>query len=258
MNPGKRSAGPSDAFVGFPAGGLEEVLIPARLLPDLLGRIDSLAETRLTLYCYQQIGRLSGQGAWLRASELRSDPVLLDLMSGLSQLHTSQEVLDDALEKALVRNSLLGLELRDTDGEPADNALFLNTEAGRRLRASMQDAGSAVRGDGGVPAVAQLSDAEPFKIYHQNFGLLTPVLADQLRSLIEDFPLPWVCEAMEIAVSRNIKALAYVKAILNRWEQEARESGEASRFSRLQEPMEPYDDYDDYLEGTLRQHDRWE
>ena len=119
----------------------------------------------------------------------------------------------------------------------------------------MQAAGAAVRGDGGVPTVAQLSEAEPFRIYHQNFGLLTPVLADQLRSLIEDFPLPWVCEAMEIAVGRNIKALAYVKAILNRWEREARESGEASGFSRPQESMEPYDDYS---EGISRPRDPWE
>ncbi|MCE2466897.1 MAG: DnaD domain protein [Caldilineaceae bacterium] len=255
MNSGKRSAGPADAFVGFPAGGLEEVPIPARLLTDLLSRIDSLAETRLTLYCYQQIGRLSGPAAWLRARDLRSDPVLLDLMSGLSELHSPQEVLEDALEKALVRNALLGLELPGADGEPADKALFLNTDEGRRLRTSMQAAGAKVRSDGRIPVVAQLSESEPFRIYHQNFGLLTPVLADQLRNLIEDFPLPWVCEAMEIAVARNKKALAYVKAILNRWEQEARESGKANGFPRPREPMEPHHDHPEW---TSRPRGRWE
>ena len=254
MNSGKQSAGPADAFVGFPAGDLEEVPIPARLLTDLLSRIDSLVETRLTLYCDQQIGRLSGQAAWLRASELRSDPVLLDLMSGLSELHSPQAVLEDALEKALVRNALLGLELPGADGEPDDQALFLNTEVGRRLRTSMQAAGSKVR-SGSIPVVAQLSESEPFRIYHQNFGLLTPVLADQLRNLIDDFPLPWVCEAMEIAVGRNIKALAYVKAILNRWEQEARESGKADGFPRPREPMEPHDDHPEW---TSRPRGRWE
>ena len=255
MNFGQRSSGPADAFVGFPAGDLEEVPIPARLLTDLLSRIDSLAETRLMLYCYQQFGRLPGQEAWVRSRDLRSDPVLLDLMSGLSQLHTPQEVLDDALEKALVRNGLLELELSGAGGEPSDKALFLNTEAGRKLRASMQAGGAAVRGDGGVPAVAQLSEAEPFRIYHQNFGLLTPVLADQLRNLIEDFPLHWVCEAMEIAVGRNIKALAYVKAILNRWEREAREAGKTDGFPRPREPMEPYDDHSEW---TSRPRGRWE
>ena len=255
MKSGKRSAGSADAFVGFPAGDLEEVPIPARLLTDLLSRIDSLAETRLILYCYQQIGRLSGQTAWLRARALRSDSVLLDLMSGLSQLHTPQEVLDDALEKALVQNALLELELPGADGEPGDQALFLNTEQGRRLRTTLQAAGSEMRSDGKIPVVAQLSEAEPFKIYHQNFGLLTPVLADQLRNLIEDFPLPWVCEAMEIAVARNKKALAYVKAILNRWEQEARESGSANGFPQPRKPMEPHDDHPEW---TSRPRGRWE
>ena len=255
MNPGKQSAGPADAFVGFPAGDLEEVLIPARLLTDLLSRIDSLAETRLTLYCYQQFGRRPKEDAWVRARDLRSDPVLLDLMSGLSQLHITQEVLDDALEKALVRNSLLSLALPGGDDEPDDMALFLNTETGRQLRASMDATRFAGRDAGGVPPVAQLSESEPFRIYHQNFGLLTPVLADQLQSLIEDFPLPWVCEAMEIAVGRNIKALAYVKAILNRWEREARESGNADGFPRAQEPMEPYDDHPEW---TSRPRSRWE
>lgn len=255
MNPGRRFAGPADAFVGFPAGGLEEVLIPARLLTDLLSRIDSLAETRLTLYCYQQIGRLSGQSAWLRARDLRSDPVLLNLMSGLSELHSPRKVLDDALEKALVRNALLGLELPGADGEPDDKALFPNTEAGRRLRAEMDAAGTAVRGNGSVPPIARLAESEPFRLYHQNFGLLTPVLADQLRSLIEEFPLSWVCEAMEIAIARNKKALAYVKAILNRWEREARESGEPDGFPRPRDPMEPYDDHSEW---TSRPRGRWE
>ena len=255
MNPGERTVGTGDAFVGFPAGGMEEALIPARLLTDLLSRVDSLAETRLTLYCYQQVGRLPEPDAWLRAGELRSDPVLLDLMSGLSELHTPREVLDDALEKALVRNSLLGLALPGADGEPDDTALFPNTETGRRLRASMDATGSAARSAGGVPPVAQLSESEPFRLYHQNFGLLTPVLADQLRNLIEDFPLPWVCEAMEIALARNKKALAYVKAILNRWEREARESGAADAFPRAREPMEPYDDPPEW---TSRPRSRWE
>lgn len=255
MNPGKQSAGPADAFVGFPAGDLEEVLIPARLLTDLLSRIDSLAETRLTIYCYQQFGRWPKEDAWVRARDLRSDPVLLDLMSGLSQLHIPQEVLDDALEKALVRNSLLSLALPGGDDEPDDMALFLNTETGRRLRAAMDSTGSASQGAGGVLPVAQLSESEPFRIYHQNFGLLTPVLADQLRNLIEDFPLPWVCEAMEIAVARNKKALAYVKAILNRWEREARESGTSEGFPRPWEPMEPCNDH---AEWTSRPRSRWE
>ena len=255
MKPGKQPVGPADAFVGFPAGKMEEVLIPARLLTDLLNRIDSLAETRLTLYCYQQIGRLSEQDAWLCAGKLQSDPVLLEMMSGLSELHTPQEVLDDALEKALVRNSLLGLALPGGDGESDDTALFLNTETGRRLRALMSATGSVGRGTGGVPLVAQLSESEPFRLYHQNFGLLTPVLADQLRNLIEDFPLTWVCEAMEIAVGRNIQALAYVKAILNRWEREARESGEADGFPRARKPMEPYDEHPEW---TSRPRSRWE
>ncbi len=255
MIPEERPNGPAEAFVGFPASGMEEVVIPALLLTDLLSRVDSLAETRLTLYCYQQIGRLSRQDAWLRAGELRSDSVLLKMMSGLSELHTPQEVLDDALEKALIRNSLLGLVLPGADGEPDDRALFLNTEAGRWLRSSMQTVGAAVRGDSGIPRIAQLSESEPFRLYHQNFGLLTPVLADQLRNLIEDFPLPWVCDAMEIAVARNKKALAYVKAILNRWEREGRESDEADRLLRSREPMEPYDDYPEW---NPRPRSRWE
>lgn len=254
MNPWQRSGSLADAFVGFPAGHLVKVRIPARLLTDLLSRIDSLAETRLTLYCYQQIGRLSGRDAWLRASELRLDPILLEMMSGLSDLHTPREILDDALEKALVRNSLLGLVLPGTNGEPDDTALFLNTEEGRRLSESMQTvAGSASRG-GGNPPVAELSESEPFRLYHQNFGLLTPVLADQLRNLIEDFPLPWVCEAMKIAVGRDIKALAYVKAILNRWEREAREADGPDGFPLPQKPMELHYDYP---KRTSRPRDSW-
>ena len=47
-----------------------------------------------------------------------------------------------------------------------------------------------------------------FTLYEQNIGLLTPLIADQLRDMEKSYPPDWIDEAFTIAVGRNKRACA--------------------------------------------------
>ncbi len=55
-----------------------------------------------------------------------------------------------------------------------------------------------------------------FKVYEQEFGTLTPLIADAVQDDIDTYSAEWVAEAMEIAVLRNKRNWKYVQGILRR------------------------------------------
>lgn len=59
--------------------------------------------------------------------------------------------------------------------------------------------------------------AEVFRMYETEIGLLTPLIADALKSWLEDVPQQWIIDAMRRAVVGNKRSWAYVEAILRAW-----------------------------------------
>lgn len=56
-----------------------------------------------------------------------------------------------------------------------------------------------------------------FKLHEENFGPLTPLLADALRDAERDYPPDWIAAAVEIAVGSNKRFWKYAEGILKRW-----------------------------------------
>ncbi|PKN92993.1 MAG: hypothetical protein CVU44_11215 [Chloroflexi bacterium HGW-Chloroflexi-6] len=55
-----------------------------------------------------------------------------------------------------------------------------------------------------------------FRVYEQNFGALTPMIADELRDFEKTYPLEWIEYAMREAVTNNARNVKYVSAVLKR------------------------------------------
>jgi DnaD/phage-associated family protein len=58
---------------------------------------------------------------------------------------------------------------------------------------------------------------EIYGFYEENFGALTPYLAQKLVDAVQDFSLAWVKRALEIAVENGKRNWRYADAILQRW-----------------------------------------
>jgi phage replication O-like protein O len=56
--------------------------------------------------------------------------------------------------------------------------------------------------------------AEIFGVYEQEFGGLTPLIADAIEDDCKTYPLDWIHDAMQIAVGANKRSWNYVRGIL--------------------------------------------
>jgi DNA replication protein len=217
-------------FVGFADVKMKAVIIPDLFFTDLLPQIDDLAELKLTLHCFWLLNEQSGEFRYLRGEELRQDATLLQSLAFDNELHTPQAVLASALERAVARNTLLRLEIESPIPAAEDGATqvedwyFMNTAKGRQTIALVRQ-GKLHELQSAIPEEARLRIERPniFVLYEQNVGLMTPLIAEQLRDMEKSYPPAWIDEAFEIAVSRNKRALRYIQTILKRWETEGKD-----------------------------------
>ena len=66
-----------------------------------------------------------------------------------------------------------------------------------------------------------------FVLYEQNIGLLSPLIADQLKDAAEQYSQEWIEAAFREAVQHNKRKWSYISAILRRWETEGRQGWNA-------------------------------
>jgi DnaD/phage-associated family protein len=215
-------------FIGFPDQKMKPVIVPDLFFTDLLPQIDDLAELKLTVYCFWLLNEQSGDLRYLRGDDLRGDETLLVSLNLESDLRSPLAALKDALERAVARNTLLRMEVETGSGDDllSEDWYFLNTAKGRQAVAMIRQ-GRAAALRQVLPEEARLTVERPniFVLYEQNIGLMTEMIAEQLRDMERTYPPEWIGEAFEIAVSANKRALRYIQAILKRWETDGKDEG---------------------------------
>ena len=64
-----------------------------------------------------------------------------------------------------------------------------------------------------------------FALYEETIGMLSPMLAEELKDAEENYPAQWVSGAFAIAARENKRSWRYVSGILRRWASEGRSAG---------------------------------
>jgi DNA replication protein len=127
------------------------------------------------------------------------------------------------LARAVTRGSLLHASIESEAG-PQD-VYALNSEGGRRALARIQSGEVGAVG----AAVVDRPSVEPrpniFELYEDNIGLLSPILADELRDAEATYPADWIEDAFRIAVANNVRKWRYIQAILESWATKGRDDG---------------------------------
>ncbi len=185
-------------FSGFSAGRVRSVPLPEPFFNDLLPLIDDLIELKVTLGCLRILATKRGAIRWVTQSELADDD---DLLRGLAE---GQDDLALGLDRAIARGTLL--KARD-DGS-GETLFFANTERGRSAVAAIERGATVTT----IEAAAERPNI--FQLYEQNVGLLTPIVADELREAQKDYPAAWIEDAFREAARQNARSWAYVKKVL--------------------------------------------
>jgi DnaD/phage-associated family protein len=207
------------AFNGFPDGKLRLTALPGPFFSDLLPEIDHLGELKVTLYAFWRVSQMEGEFRLLRREDFIEDA---HFMAGLAKTEHAQFLaLDEALERAALRGSLLAASLEQA-GE-TETVYLLNTPRGRAAVEAIRQ--GRWRADSTTQAAITLNHERPniFRLYEQNIGPLTPLLADTLREAEENYPAVWIGDAFKIAVERNARNWKYIEAILRSWKEKGRD-----------------------------------
>ena len=200
-------------FSGFPEGKLRLTHIPSLFFRELLPQIDTVEELKLTLYILWRLDNMEGAFRYLRRSDITADQVF---MKGLAaDPGAASSALDAALSTAVGRGSLLKAQ-----PQPDQALYFLNTPKGRSAVDAIARGEWRASGDPQTPVELVMETPNIFRLYEENFGPLTPLIADQLTEAEDTYPAKWIEEAFRIAVENNKRSWRYVSAILNRWQLE--------------------------------------
>ena len=200
-------------FSGFPSGKLRTTPVPAQFFSELLPEIDDLGELKLTLYVLWALDRQESQVRYLSYESFSGDRRLVASLAARG--------LDDALEKAVQRGTLLCV--LPEGGKKHEALFFLNSARGRAAVQAIQE--GKWRPDELENSGVNLEVERPniFRLYEQNVGPLTPLIAEMLEEAEKLYPSAWVEEAFKIAVAKNVRRWNYIEAILKSWQEEGRD-----------------------------------
>jgi DnaD/phage-associated family protein len=194
----------------------------------LLKEIKDTEELKVTLYALWRIQNM--QGPFRGISEADFDA---------KELGLSAEKIRRGLKKAVARGIIL-------EGQhKASVFYFLNSPRGRATAESFSK--------GQLPASGRIISPPAerpniFKLYEENIGPLTPLIADALKDAEETYAADWIAEAIELAVKNNKRSWRYCEVILKRWKEEGRAEKQDRRDAEKDRRKYIEGEYADYIE----------
>jgi DnaD/phage-associated family protein len=215
-------------FGGFPAK-MEFTPLPNLFFSTLLPQINDITELKVTLHIFKELYRKRGYPCFVTYSELLGNTSLRNSLRETTKL--PEEALHRALEMATHRGTFLHLAL-DRD-EVTEDIYVLNTESQRQVIDKIQNGEINLSGLKAVRQTYVETEETPdiFTLYEQNIGMLTPIIAEELREVEKLYPATWIKDAIKEAVSLNKRNWRYIARILESWSSEGKDSGAYRRDS---------------------------
>jgi DNA replication protein len=201
--------------------------LPDTFFHQLLNQIDDAAELKVILYFLWRVEHLDGPFRALQESDFDA-----------KELGLSVDEVRSGIEKAVKRGSILKADHK------AEVLYFLNSPRGRAA------ANAFLHGEHKFAGATAIPFERPniFRLYEENIGPLTPLIADALKDAEETYSAEWVSETIELAVKHNKRSWKYCEAILKRWKEEGRGEKQDRRDSEEDRDKYIKGEYADYIE----------
>lgn len=201
----------------------QPIPVPRSFFERHLTRIRDIAALKVLLTIYERVSVLDDTEQFVAEDALFADRALLD---GLRWAATTRPPLGEVrrgIDLLVAHDAIVRICVEENDEssywltpkEP-DNVTRLNTIINGDTSFPFRSSPTVVQ-----PRVA-IERPNVFRLYEQNIGMLTPLIADQLIEAIELYPERWIEDAIGEAVSLNRRNWRYIQRILQRWETEGR------------------------------------
>ena len=175
-------------------------------LPDsffqLLKEIEDADELKVTLHLLWRVEHMDSPFRALSEDDFEE-----------KELGLGVEEIKSGLKKAVKRGSILKVK------NDAAVYFLLNSPRGRAAVQAIES-GKWNPEDAGLALPVERPNV--FRLYEENIGPLTPMIADTLKDAEETYETDWIVDALELAVKNNKRNWKYMEAILKRWKEEGR------------------------------------
>jgi DnaD/phage-associated family protein len=183
--------------------------VPDSFFTQAVPKIQDLAELKVVLYVAYLILRKQDHPQFVTYKELKAESCRLSAELG-------EETLRQALNSAVEHGTLLHSTLN--------------------INGMLEDVYSLTVDSRQPPTI------NIFALYEQNIGMITPMIAEELKEAEKIYPPQWIEEAFKEAVTLNKRSWRYIARILERWASEGKDSGEYKRDIKKNGP-------DKYIKG---------
>jgi DNA replication protein len=198
-----------DRRLSSPQTEMGVVPLPQSFFTGVMPRIQDLAELKTVLSVAYLILGKRDRPEFVTYSELTA--VCRELSAELSD-ETFRRALDSGVQHgALLRSTV------NVDGTPED-VYSLPFDSQRQVTVNI------------------------FALYEQNVGIITPIIAEELKDAERLYPPEWIEDAFKEAAELNKRSWRYIARILERWASEGKDSGEYKRDAKKDGP-------DKYVKG---------
>lgn len=205
------------SFAGFSNADDRAIPVPLEFFTHLLSKIEDLGVLKVTLYVFWHISHQESRIRYVRQQDFIEDKLFISGFPGNFQ--EKEKAVKDSLLKAVEQGILIATN-ETTASET--RVFFLNSKEGRAALNAYQK--QFWTNEQGTAQVIALDAERPniFRLYEENIGPLTPLIAETLRDAEETYSVEWIRDAIIAAVKNNVRRWKYVEAILNRWKEEGR------------------------------------
>ncbi|MDD5466902.1 MAG: DnaD domain protein, partial [Anaerolineales bacterium] len=216
-----------------------QVSIPEVFFREALAQVDDLDTLKVILFAFWRLEQKEGAFRYLRREDFLAENWFMAGLGGQG------EVAQGRLEAGLAGGTACGVLLRaDWQGQ---GLYFLNTPKGQAAVEAVARGEWRLSGEEQAPVEVRPTAPNLFRLYEENIGPLTPLVAEALREAEEAYPFEWIEEAVRIAVENNARNWRYVTAILERWKDEGR--GERKGRRDTEKDRRRYEEWEKRLKG---------
>lgn len=197
----------------------QPVRIPLQFLEDVVPDINSMLELQVSLAMFRIVADLEGEETPVAERTILRDGSLRRAIRRDGITSNPDERILQGLELSVGRGTLV--RFIATQGARKNWWYYLNTPVNRATIASMERGAlppPAIIWEGKSAPAVSLDPPNAFRLYEQNIGPLTPLIADQISRAVADYPGDWIEDAISEAVNYNRRSWRYILRILENWQ----------------------------------------
>ena len=200
--------------------------VPSTYVSQLMRHVEDLSELKVTVLAFYLLSQSRAYPSYVPHREL--------VLKATSLVGLDESACVAVIDTAVRRGVFLRMALPLSEGPTA--VYFANIEADLAAIEQLKSKSAGGPRTGGPPV------PNVFELYEQNIGIITPMMAEELKDAQRTYPAEWIEEAFREAVKARKLSWRYISRILERWTAEGKDSGENRPGARADDP-------DKYVKG---------